>query len=186
MTVSDILRETEALGGMPLPEDLSLFYGALSRAVVTVDRLRPTVRAYTVENKEGTFPEGKFEGYIDCDMAKAVKDFLSFASPVCSVNDFRISEGHILSLPSGYAGKVTVLYHPVLPRYKKGDEEKTLPLPDDLVRLVPLLCAASIAFEDDPERASFLLQSYFTEAKAIERLRRPASKSGVTVLDGWC
>ena len=70
--------------------------------------------------------------------------------------------------------------------YKKGDEEKTLPLPDDLVRLVPLLCAASIAFEDDPERASFLLQSYFTEAKAIERLRRPASKSGVTVLDGWC
>jgi len=185
MTVSDILRETEALGGMPLPDDLSLFYGALSRAVVTVDRLRPTVRAYTVECK-GSASEGRYAGYADYDMAEKVSDFLSFASPVCSTGDFLISEGHILSLPTDYSGKVTVLYHPMLPRYRKGDEAKTIPLPDDLVRLVPLLCAASVSLEDDPERASFFLQSYFTEAKAIERLRRPASRSGVSVLDGWC
>lgn len=185
MTVSDILKETEALCGIPLPEDLSLFYGALSRAVVTVDRLRPTVRAYTFECEAGA-SEGGYAGYADYDLARKVDDFLSFASPVCSTSDFRIREGHILSLPTSLSGKVTVLYHPVLPRYQKGDEAKTLPLPDDLVRLLPLLCAASIAFEDDAERASFLLQSYFTEAKAIERLRRPVGKSGVSVLDGWC
>lgn len=185
MTVSDILRETAALGFNEVPDNLSLFYGALSRAVVTVDRLRPTVRTYTVEQKAGG-AEGVYRGYADYDIAALVPDFLTFASPVSSESDFRVREGHILSLPLSFTGKATVLYRPVLPSYAEGDEDKKIPLPDDLCRLLPLLCAASLCFEADPERASFWLQSYFTEAKALERLRSPISRSGVTVVDGWC
>lgn len=185
MTVSDILTETAALGFDEAPENLSLFYGALSRAVVTVDRLRPTVRSYTVECKKDS-PTGSYAGYADYDIAALVPDFLAFAPPVCSKTDFRIREGHILCLPIGCEDTVTVLYRPVLPVYKEGDADKEIPLPSDLVRLLPLLCAASLCLEADPERASFWLQTYFTEAKAVTALRRPASRAGVTVLDGWC
>lgn len=184
MTVSDVLKETAALGFNEVPENMNLFYGALSRAVVTVNRLRPILRSHTVEHKS-PYPTGVYDGYADYDMRTLCEDFLAFGAPVASVADYRIREGHILSLPTGFTGKVTVFYEPVLPTYAEGCSDEVIPLPDDLARLLPLLCAASVFLDEDPDRAAYWLQSYFTEARAVKEKRRPASVLGVTSVDGW-
>lgn len=184
MTVSDVLRETAALGFDEAPENMNLFYGALSRAVLTVNRLRPTVRSYTLTHKS-PYPAGVYDGYADYDIGTLCKDFLAFAPPVASAEGYRIREGRILSLPTDFAGRVTVFYEPILPTYTEGSEASVIPLPDDLARLLPLLIAASVFLEEDPDRASFWLQSYFTEARAITEKRRPASVEAVTSVDGW-
>lgn len=137
---------------------------------------------------------GAFASY---DMSKLTDDFLSFDSPPIKADGdlvvlnqgYRIEGNTTVVIPYNAEGCYKVLYKRK-PKQIAGiidpsENETVIDLDPELCELMPLLIAAYIWLEDEPDMAGFYLNLYRERAAEIE-LRTSIPKS-VTIrsVNGW-
>lgn len=136
-----------------------------------------------------------FSAFVKYDIANMVGDFLGFeAPPIKSKNGFeylgngyRIESGRVLVLPYEARGSYDVQYkHKPTPIDSKSPatDETEIDLDDECASLLPLLVAAYIWLEDEPEKASYYMDLYRERATEIRAYKRNFSPAEY-VTNGW-
>lgn len=106
------------------------------------------------------------------DLSSLIADFGALAAPPAekggrplSLRDaaegYRLESGHLLYLPNNTPAILTLSYR----RRLTLPEEGELPLTEEEAQLLPLLCAAYVWLEDDPDKSAFYF-ARFREGEA--------------------
>ncbi len=99
------------------------------------------------------------------DLTKLIEDFGALHSPPVSHTEaaseegaggYRLESGHLLYLPNTKREILTLSYRRRLTLPAEGE----LPLTEEEAQLLPLLCAAYVWLEDDPEKATFYFSRF--------------------------
>lgn len=101
------------------------------------------------------------------DLSALIKDFGSLQMPPCAENGralscegtaggYRLESEHLLYLPNATPAVLLLSYR----RRLTLPEEGELPLGEEEAQLLPLLCAAYVWLEDDPEKAAFYFNRF--------------------------
>ena len=138
-----------------------------------------------------------FEAYTRYDIRKLVDDFLQLCSPPIKEE----AENHLLSqeyeqegdsiilLPYGRRGVYKVLYeHRPLAIENTGattEDTQELDLDDELCVLMPILVAAYVWIEDEPEMAEYYMGLYRERAQEIVVSHKDTSPVLMKNTNGW-
>ncbi len=98
------------------------------------------------------------------DLSALIDDFGALSSPPAKKggqrpiggDGYRLESGHLLSLPNDAPATLTLTYR----RRLSLPEEGELPLTEEESQLLPLLCAAYVWLEDDPDKAAFYFNRF--------------------------
>ncbi len=133
-----------------------------------------------------------FEAYTRYDMSALVPDFLSLAStPIKGDVRYDVEGGRVILLPYEQGGvfSVSYLHRPdKIVRNEENDisEDSTaIDLDEELCALLPLLTAAYVWAEDEPEKAEYYLAIYRERAAEIEHRARNAAPVRFNSVNGW-
>ena len=138
-----------------------------------------------------------YEAYIGYDISLIVPDFLSLGSePIQQdagyrfVNsDYVVENGKILLLPRTAEGLYKIVYKRIpRPIEDKGDmlEDNTkIDLDEELCSILPMLIAAYVWTDDEPDKAEYYLTLYRERAADVER--RSFERAPVPIINsnGW-
>lgn len=145
-------------------------------------------------NSEKDIPA--YEAFTRYDIKELTGDFLSLAMPLIEGTGFtRMPQGYdvednrIILLPYTARGVYKVTYNRI-PRaiVNEGDslnDDTVIDLAEDLCALVPLLVAAYIFIDDEPEKAQYYLSLYREMAIDIERRKYNATPATIVNVNGW-
>lgn len=138
-----------------------------------------------------------YEPYTRYDVSAMVSDFLSLqAPPVMEAEGFvRLSDGYeiengrVLLLPHESRGLYKIGYHhrPAVLK-DSGDvagDATVIDLDEDLCALLPLLVAAYVWAEDEPQKAEYYLTLYRERAVDVERRQRNLAPVAYVSVNGW-
>lgn len=133
-----------------------------------------------------------FEAYTRYDMNALVPDFLSLAStPIKGDVRYDVEGGRVILLPYDEGGvySIAYLHRPdkvVRNKEKDASEDDTvIDLDEELCALLPLLTAAYVWAEDEPEKAEYYLSIYRERAAEIEYRTRNATPVRFNSVNGW-
>ncbi len=122
------------------------------------------------------FPTPVGSDVADYDLAAIVPDFDGVVLPLIrdGVHAYpgdprgMILHGRILRLPVKERGTYEVTYKVAFPHYGDNDDAVEIPLDSELAELLPLLVAAYVWLDDDPDKAELYRARYQLAAAAIE------------------
>ena len=138
-----------------------------------------------------------YEAFTKYDVSKMVSDFLSFKNPPIEVDDgyrhlnqgYQVEDNRILLLPYDDAGHYKVIYNR-RPKPIKNDggfsEDLTvIDLDEELCALLPILIAAYIWMDDEPEKAQYYLSLYQSRAAYMLSYFKNPSPVNMRSVNGW-
>jgi hypothetical protein len=134
--------------------------------------------------------------YTEYDISRICPDFISFAAPpILTATGERIGKsyeiygGKRLLLAPEATGEYRILYH-CAPRMleNEGDPDADtteIDLDEELASLMPLLTAAYVWIEDEPEKAAHYMDLYRERAAEIREKPRAHAPSKIINRSGW-
>ena len=137
-----------------------------------------------------------FSQYVAYDMSNLVEDFLEFSTPPIYSAEYEVLDGEyfvesnsILFLSRFIAGVYRVSYKckPVLLSFddEAPENETEIDLDDELCSLLPMLVAAYVWADDEPEKAQYYLSLYRERAAIIEAKKTDISPVLIINKNGW-
>ncbi len=138
-----------------------------------------------------------YEPHTTYDIRALVSDFLGLASPPIAEEENRrrlgggydVVDGRLIMLPYDAPGAYEVLYkhkpQELINNGEPTEDEAEIDLADDLCALLPILIAAYVWAEDEPNLASYYLNLYREQAIEIERRSRNMTPVSHISVDGW-
>ena len=152
--------------------------------------------SHVYSDEENDIPA--FGAFTSYDMRTLAGDFLSFDSPpIKADNDlvtlnqgYRIEGSSTVVLPNDAEGCYKVLYKrkPAAINFNEDpaeDDERDIDLDAELCEILPLLMAAYIWLEDEPEKAAFYLNLYRERAADIELRTNIPKPAIIRSANGW-
>lgn len=138
-----------------------------------------------------------YEPFTRYDISALASDFLGLSTPlmvetegVSYVNQgYTVENGRVILLPYENGGVFKVIYNKKpqgIERVESLSEDETpIDLDEDLSALLPLLVAAYIWIEDEPDKAQYYMTLYNESAVNIERRKRNTSPVQIKSCNGW-
>ena len=133
-----------------------------------------------------------FEEYTRYDISTFVPDFLALAAPPIKENiRYDVEGGRVLLLPYEQGGVFSVSYLHRPDKIVRNEENEisedstVIDLDEELCALLPLLTAAYVWAEDEPEKAEYYLAIYRERAAEIEHRARNAAPVRFNSVNGW-
>ena len=128
-------------------------------------------------------------GYEEYNLSEIIPDyFSSLTTPTDSrgekIRDAEICSG-IMKIPSDYEGEIKLTYKKSPPRISLDEPDTELPLPSDILHLLPLLTAAYIWLDDDTEKAYYYMSLYREGIAAVKRGGASSKSERVIDTSGW-
>lgn len=138
-----------------------------------------------------------YEQFTRYDMSRLCSDFLSLSSPpiradreyTCLNQGYDVENGRVILLPYDAGGLYKIIYHHK-PTLLKGDnapkdDGTVIDLDEELCALLPILIAAYVWADDEPEKAQYYLALYRERAVDIERRLRDNTPVFIKSTNGW-
>jgi hypothetical protein len=138
-----------------------------------------------------------FQPFYQYDMKELTSDFLSFATPPIKVEEcehmlnqeYRVEENNVLLLPFGEDGLYRVHYKrqpkPLVNLGAPAEDSAEIDLDEELCAILPLLTAAYVWAEDEPELSEYYLTLYRERAADLESRDRNAAPVVIKNVYGW-
>ena len=95
-----------------------------------------------------------------------------------------VVHGHILTVPAGIDGELTVYYHRA-PVRLRGDDAQTVDVPQGCEHLLSLLTASYLWLDDEPERAQYYLSLYRDGMLRTVQANKKSHTQPYTDVLGW-
>lgn len=143
--------------------------------------------------KEEDIPENA--PWYAYDMAALREDFLALAAPpICLEDMTRLAAGYEVDgarilLPREAEGSFKVLYrrkpHELTDEGAPEEDVTQIDLDEELCTLLPLLIAAYIWADDEPEKANYYMNLYRERAAEIERETKVTAPAKIINKSGW-
>ena len=144
---------------------------------------------------EGDIPA--FEAFTQYDVTEMVPDFMSLRNPPIEFDDgyrhlnqeYRVENGRIILLPYGGAGHYRVIYNrrpaSIVSNGALQADITVIDLEEELCALLPILVAAYIWMDDEPEKAQYYLSLYQQRAAYLEHKTINPSPVIMRSVNGW-
>ena len=137
-----------------------------------------------------------FSQYVAFDMPKLVDDFLEFSTPPISnaehellESEYFVESNNTLFLPWSLAGVYKISYKKKPALIPQTDEaqkcEIKIDLDEELCSLLPVLIAAYVWADDEPEKAQYYLSLYRERAAIIESKKTDISPVMIVNKNRW-
>lgn len=138
-----------------------------------------------------------YEPYTRYDISTLVSDFLSLASPPIKTESeytllnqgYDVEDDRVILLPQDAKGLYKIVYKrkPVALEYtdEPSEDETVIDLDEELCALLPMLIAAYVWADDEPEKAEYYLTLYRERAIDIERRYRDATPVTIKSVNDW-
>ncbi len=121
------------------------------------------------------------------DVRSYEKNFLAFVSTPKDERGKPIKgasvRGAVLTLPSDYSGRAYVIIK--LSPAVSGEPDEIIEMPECCEHLLPLLSAAYVWLEDNPEIAEYYMSLYREAMSAVKYYDRPQIDTGYEISDRW-
>lgn len=137
----------------------------------------------------------EYREFYEYDLSKLCEDFLEFAAPPMyaseleRISGYRIDGGKRLLLPYGARGLFKILYRrkpiPLSDTGDAGADTTEIDLDEELCQLLPLLTAAYIWIEDEPEKAQYYMDLYRERSAQIMSVRSNPDPVKFKNESGW-
>ncbi len=138
-----------------------------------------------------------YESYTRYDISELVDDFMAFSCPpireaernIILNQDYEIEGNSIVLLPYESKGLYKIMYErrPV-PIENTGDvtsDENTIDLDEELCSLLPVLIAAYVWIDDEPQKSEYYMSLYRERASEIEYKAEDATPITMKSSNGW-
>lgn len=130
------------------------------------------------------------------DVAAMRSDFLSLASPPIIMPEnlrfgagYQVENGRRILLPYDAEGDYRVLYHrkpcEIPQDLEPSENMEEIDLDEELCTLLPLLTAAYVWADDEPEKASYYMNLYRERAAELEAKRKTYTTARIINVNGW-
>ena len=138
-----------------------------------------------------------FEPHTRYDVGALVSDFMGLASPPVLGGDsytrinqgYDVENGRVILLPYDKRGLYKIVYHHrpavAVNTGEAENDETVLDLDEDLCAGLPMLVAAYVWADDEPEKAEYYLSLWREWASSIASLARNASPVAIENSSGW-
>lgn len=133
-----------------------------------------------------------FDEYSKYDISALVPDFLSLAAPPVKEDvRYDVEGGRVLLLPYEKGGVYSISYLHKPEKITRNEDvdisedDTKIDLDEELSALLPLLTAAYVWADDEPEKAEYYLAMYRERSAEIERRARNAAPVRFISVNGW-
>ena len=138
-----------------------------------------------------------YEAFTKYDISKKVSDFLSFKNPPIEEDEgyrhinqgYQIEDNRILLLPYDRAGHYKVIYNrrpcPIENEGDLAEDTTVIDLDEELCALLPILIAAYIWMDDEPEKAQYYLSLYQSRVSFMLSYLKNPSPINMRSVNGW-
>lgn len=137
-----------------------------------------------------------YEAFTRYDMGVLVNDFLSLESPPVVDADgtrlscgYEVESGRVILLPHEVRGVYKVLYRKKPTEIENsgdaGENNTEIVFDEEICSLLPLLVAAYIWIDDEPEKAQYYMNLYRERAAELERRTRSVAPVMMKNVYGW-
>lgn len=138
-----------------------------------------------------------YQPWMRYNLQNAVEDFLSLESPPITDGekrlrigrDYDVENGRILLLPYEKPGVYEVQYRhrpvPISDDTEATENESVIDLDEDLCDILPMLIAAYVWADDEPQKAEYYLSLYREAAAEIAARDRNREPVKFRSLNGW-
>ena len=138
-----------------------------------------------------------FEAFTEYDVTEMVSDFMSLKNPPIAFDDeyrhlnreYRVENGRIILLPYDGAGHYRVIYNrrpkDIKHENSLSEDLTVIDLDEELCALLPILVAAYIWMDDEPEKAQYYLSLYQQRAAYLEHKTINPSPVIMRSVNGW-
>ncbi len=138
-----------------------------------------------------------YESYTRYDISKLVENFMSFCSPpiqeaernVILNQDYEIEGNSIVLLPYERKGVYKIMYERrPIPIEDTGDvtsDETTVDLDEELCSVLPILIAAYVWIDDEPQKSEYYMSLYRERANEIEYKAKDTAPVTIKSSNGW-
>ena len=138
-----------------------------------------------------------FEAFTKYDVSKLVADFMSLRNPPIEVDEgyrhlnqgYQVEDGRIILLPFDSAGHYKVIYNrrprPIENDGALSDDLTVIDLDEELCALLPILIAAYIWMDDEPEKAQYYLSLYQSRVAYMLSSVKNLSPVVIRSANGW-
>lgn len=137
-----------------------------------------------------------YEAFTRYDMAVLASDFLSLESPPIVDADgtrlsygYEVESGRVILLPHGCKGVYRVLYRKKPAEIENigdaGENDTEIAFDEEICSLLPLLVAAYIWMDDEPEKAQYYMNLYRERAADLQSRTRSVAPVMMKNVYGW-
>lgn len=138
----------------------------------------------------------EIQEFTPYNMAELCSDFLSLPEPpIVTAGQTRLAAGYkveggsTILLPYEAEGEFKILYrrkpHEIIGDGEPEEDETQIDLDEELCTLLPLLTAAYVWAEDEPEKAEYYMNLYRERSAEIMRTKKNASPAKIINVTGW-
>ena len=139
-----------------------------------------------------------FQSYTRYDMKDLVDDFLALCCPPIQEDaknrvlnqEYEIEGNSVILIPYGNKGEYKVLYERNPARLEVQEDsveesETEIDLDEELCTLLPILIAAYVWIDDEPEKSQYYMNLYRERAADIERKTKYTAPVIIKSSNGW-